>query len=465
MPDTYKNQFCKALCTNRSRNVYCCSACSASWHSRCGGLKNRLNPANNNSTVKICADCLTKDDVAQKFPALMSRSNSVTSIRSNSKRLRQDDEDSINSDSKDESSDDDSQINEKFSQDPQLAILQELKSLRKSGNKKHNQLLTKIDSLTGQISSLTSSNSKIAADQAHVNKEIKSIKKDINKLNRQNIIELSFSGLQNSNDPNINLKKVVVDIAKLLQVNLNESDIRYIRILDNKEVSTNPDLIRPPTFIATFYSSSDCLKILDAKKNQRIAIKNKDIIQGSKSNSSIYINEVLEPETYKLLKSTRQWAKSVQAKYVWTDNGRILIRHKDKAKVHEINTLHDLADVEKYMSHYEEQIREVQIASTSQQIIISNSTIPPQNQPSTVAAASTSGSGSTTTTTAPPITSMETDEVNASKTDNLIPHAQIQTAPQNPTSTNNPNDFPTHKPLPNSILDKLLTGNILPNIL
>ena len=60
---------------------------------------------------------------------------------------------------------------------------------------------------------------------------------------------------------------------------------------------------------------------------------------------------------------------------------------------------------------------------------------------------------------------METDDVNASKTDNPISHAQIQIAPQISINTNTPNDFPTHKPLPNSILYKLLTGNILPNIL
>ena len=92
------------------------------------------------------------------------------------------------------------------------------------------------------------------------------MKKDIKKLNRQNINELSFSGFKNSNDPDNCLKTVVVSIAHLLQISLKLADIRNIRILDKKETNLGQDS-RPPTFIATFYSASDCLKILDAKKS------------------------------------------------------------------------------------------------------------------------------------------------------------------------------------------------------
>ena len=97
MPNVYKNQSCKALCPNKSRKVYCCSSCASAWHSRCGSLKSRINPVNNNAVVKICAECLAKDEVANKFPAMISRSNSVSSAKSNSKRPREDDDDSESS--------------------------------------------------------------------------------------------------------------------------------------------------------------------------------------------------------------------------------------------------------------------------------------------------------------------------------------------------------------------------------
>ena len=103
-----------------------------------------------------------------------------------------------------------------------------------------------------------------------------------------------------SNDPDTCLKTVIVAIVYLLQVSLKKADVRNIRILVKKQANPNQDS-NPPTFIVTFYSSSDCLKILDAKKIQRKVIRNKDLIQGSNSNTPIFIKKVLGPEIYKLL--------------------------------------------------------------------------------------------------------------------------------------------------------------------
>ena len=158
MPDVYKYQSCKALCPNESKKVFSCFFCGFDWHCRCGSLKNRINSANNNAIVKICAECLSKYEVAIKFPAMISRSNSVSSAKSNSKRPREDDDDS-------ESSEADSEFNELYSQETQMTILKELKSLRKTSTTKHNELLTKIDSLASQISSISASNSKVVVKQ------------------------------------------------------------------------------------------------------------------------------------------------------------------------------------------------------------------------------------------------------------------------------------------------------------
>ena len=126
----------------------------------------------------------------------------------------------------------------------------------------------------------------------------------------------------------------------------------------------------------------------------------------------------------------------MQVKYVWTYNGRILVRHKDRAKVHEINSLHDLAEVEKYMAHFQEQIREDKNSSTSQQ---QERQI---NSESTIAASATSESptmvGSkqiSSPLTASPSSRMETDKFNTS------------------TNVNNPKENPSYNPLQNSILN------------
>ena len=110
-----------------------------------------------------------------------------------------------------------------------------------------------------------------------------------------------------------------------------------------------------------------------------------------------------------------------------------------------------IAEVEKYIAHYEEECREELISSSPQQQQNKSS-----NLPLTSAAATTSESvptiaGSTPTSSASifiaAVTGMETVQLNTT------------------TNENNINTIPTYNPQQNSILKQVLSDNLLTNIL
>ena len=79
-------------------------------------------------------------------------------------------------------------------------------------------------------------------------------------------IELMFSGPLEAGNPDADLKLLVINIATFLEINIKPDDIRKTRLLIRKSNSDNVST-NPPPIIATLYSSSKRLKLLDPSKN------------------------------------------------------------------------------------------------------------------------------------------------------------------------------------------------------
>ena len=134
------------------------------------------------------------------------------------------------------------------------------------------------DAISNQMASFSENQKLALQNQEEQQKEIQNLKKEVAYLRVQTIKVLIISGYSKSEVEDANLKLFVIEIAKFLNVSMTETDIRSTKLLKQQQNNTvsNTQSIqntnsKTASIVVEFYSSSHCIKILDAKK---IAKKN-----------------------------------------------------------------------------------------------------------------------------------------------------------------------------------------------
>jgi Baculovirus FP protein len=130
-----------------------------------------------------------------------------------------------------------------------------------------------------------------------------------------------------------NLEEIVMEIAKQLDVDIEERDIDAVHRLPTK-IKKGSDKI-----IVQFTSRKKRDSFLEKRK---LLLKSSDVTGGQRD-LRIYINENLSPYYRELLWRAKQKAKDKGFKFVWVKNGRILTRRNELSKrVFRIDSIKDL---------------------------------------------------------------------------------------------------------------------------
>lgn len=131
---------------------------------------------------------------------------------------------------------------------------------------------------------------------------------------------------------NEDTRKLVLELAKIMEVETTESDNDLSHRTSNKSEAG---------IIVKFQSRFK----RDIFYEGRRKLKNVTISHlGFTGDNKIFINESLTAMNGDLFKSTReQFLNSKIAKYVWTKNGQVFIRHTDSSKKINIKSKEDIA--------------------------------------------------------------------------------------------------------------------------
>ena len=116
--------------------------------------------------------------------------------------------------------------------------------------------------------------------QAH-DEKIEELTRQIQSLKTELSSDIMVSGLE-INDPNPDIRRMIVTLANYLKVKVTNQDIRKVRLVNT---TRNSSLVQ-----VTFYSSAHGLQLLDSKRNFG-KITNSNVFNYSLSNSQIFINE------------------------------------------------------------------------------------------------------------------------------------------------------------------------------
>lgn len=186
----------------------------------------------------------------------------------------------------------------------------------------------------------SSSEKKIRAlenKNAYLEKCNKSLEERVNELeekDKEKKVELS--GLEKNNNEDIS--KVVTQIAQKLQ--LNTGDIECVERVGREK----PGSEKPPPVVVTLKSKHARNKWLEVRKS---VITNGQIY-GTNNNNRIYINENLTRYKRSLLWATKLQLKKTY-KYIWVQDGKILIRKNDEQK--KIMSIRCENDIEKILNN------------------------------------------------------------------------------------------------------------------
>lgn len=175
----------------------------------------------------------------------------------------------------------------------------------------------------------------IGEDVNGLKNQIRVLESELNsmqQLNRANNIEIT--GLPEIK--NEDLKTVLLNIAKYIQVDLQSDEIEYITRIAPKQKIPG----RPKAVVARLRSSLLRDAIISGVRKTR-GITSQDIgIRGDSKN--LYINEHLTPVNKMLHKKTKEAAKIKMYQFVWIRNGKIFMRKHDGAPLIRIETESDL---------------------------------------------------------------------------------------------------------------------------
>ena len=156
---------------------------------------------------------------------------------------------------------------------------------------------------------------------------------DLEQYNRR--LNLQFEGVPQKKDENV--KKIVLDLVKKLDVDISESQISIAHRLPIKHVQNVAKPSAHPSIIARF-TNADIRNEIYSKRRKVRDFSSFPIPEMT----SLFINENLTQSKKKLFWLTKQKAKELNFKFIWTNNGRIFVRKNEESLKKQVRIESDL---------------------------------------------------------------------------------------------------------------------------
>ncbi|KAK2578448.1 hypothetical protein KPH14_012588 [Odynerus spinipes] len=138
------------------------------------------------------------------------------------------------------------------------------------------------------------------------------------------------------------LRCTALRVASAVGLPLQDSDVTAVRFLVPRSLARREDV--PIPILVTLRSRDLVLKLLSAKKAKGRLLSS-DLQSSSATGNrvtSIFINEALPGEFYRLLVSAKTEARKFNYKYIWHKEGIVFLRKSDGARVERIHTITEL---------------------------------------------------------------------------------------------------------------------------
>lgn len=181
-------------------------------------------------------------------------------------------------------------------------------------------LSAKFDEMSKRLDELQTTNDGLKKTNDDLQNRVTKLEADVRNLElysrRQNI---EITNVPESSDENID--NIVMQVLSHVDATITPSDVDVThRIGQSSEAKSKP---RP--IIVKFKSRRARDKIYERRKSLK-DLKVKDLVGGMRGDGNVFINENLLPSTKDLLYKANLARKSKNYRYLWTSNGRVLVK-------------------------------------------------------------------------------------------------------------------------------------------
>ena len=136
--------------------------------------------------------------------------------------------------------------------------------------------------------------------------------------------------------------KIVIEVAKLLQVELTSDQISTSHRLPTKRKQSSNEQHPSPPIIVRFISRDIRNGIYGLRKLTRNVDFESFSVEGTQR---IFINENLTYHRQQLFWKTKQKAKNAGYRFFWTTNGNIFLRKTENSEATQIKSENDLLSI------------------------------------------------------------------------------------------------------------------------
>lgn len=304
---------CDKPITKKDPGLQCSSFCGFHFHanSNCSDVnKNQLGVINSlpggRWACELCRNSRT---------STRSRTKSITEINSNSSNIAI-------------AGDDSTEISIIQTVRQEMSLLRESVNFCSDKISDFENKLVHLDKYFKELDILKSENKKLNNDLVELNKKVKQMEQNnrINNIELQDIPETS----------NENLIDTVTTIGNFLKCKVEPNSIDTVFRVPSYMNK------KPKNIVVKFISKIQRDSFLSAAKTARKMNSNQYGFKIDGISDKFFINEHLSPQTKILHKQTRDVSKQKGYKFVWIQNGNILVRKSETSKIIQVNESADL---------------------------------------------------------------------------------------------------------------------------
>lgn len=200
-------------------------------------------------------------------------------------------------------------------------------------NELFEEIRTDVACLRNEVVGLKNQNYCFRREKEQLNLQLKAARKEIKELKqycRSTNLEIKGLPVVEKED----LRETVHAVAACLGTAVSDGDIDVVHRVPSKDKNM-------PNVVVKFCSKSARDKLFAASRKANLNCS----MLGLETNDPVYINEHLCVETKVLLSKARAIRREKGWKFVWVDNGKILMRKTENSRVLRVQSEEDLASV------------------------------------------------------------------------------------------------------------------------
>lgn len=199
----------------------------------------------------------------------------------------------------------------------------------------YDEINQKMNSILSENVKLKSENIELKKNNDNLNEQLLKVKANVNDINQENLAKsVSIKGLTKLNESQV--KENVFSLGNMANVQISECDINTVVQYSNENNSSISTIVK-------FHSLEKRNIFLKEVKKQRVTQQVK--ISDKTVTKPIYINECLTRDNYLLLSAAVK-LKRFGVKFVWTQNGNVLIRQNENKPIVRIKDMKHINAIE-----------------------------------------------------------------------------------------------------------------------